>query len=70
MLPIFLPFRMTGMSNPDLLLYVAHVAFWASFGITRVLVRTPAATPTASEAPPVADHEQTAPFSRFLLFFH
>ena len=29
------------MSNADVLLYGAHLAFWASFGLTRILVRFP-----------------------------
>jgi protein-S-isoprenylcysteine O-methyltransferase Ste14 len=59
------------MSNPDLLVYAVHAAFWAAFGLTRVLVRTPAALPAAAAAgTPVADREQTAPFSRALLIFH
>ena len=56
------------MSHPDLLVYAVHAAFWISFGVTRVFVRTPAERPAAGT--PVADREQTAPFSRTLLTFH
>ena len=54
------------MRNPDLLLYVAHVAFWASFAITRSVVsRQPDSTGTVA-----ATQEYTAPFSRTVLAFH
>jgi protein-S-isoprenylcysteine O-methyltransferase Ste14 len=51
------------MRNPDLLLYVVHVAFWASFGITRKLANPDSGTVAASQ-------EYTAPFSRTVLAFH
>ncbi|HEV8269469.1 MAG TPA: isoprenylcysteine carboxylmethyltransferase family protein [Thermoanaerobaculia bacterium] len=59
------------MRNPDLLLYAVHVAFWGSFGLTRSIARTPPAGPAApvGEAP-TAQSEETAPFSRALLFLH
>ena len=59
------------MTNPDLLLYAEHVAFWASFGTTRSLVRTQEGLPEPGVGEtPVAGREQTAPFSRALLVFH
>lgn len=58
------------MSNPDLLVYAVHLAFWGSFVLTRMRVRTPAGLPAADASTPVADREQTAPFSRALLTFH
>src|SRR5436305_4735525 len=54
------------MRNLDLLLYAAHVAFWASFALTRSLVnRQPDSTATVA-----ATQEYTAPFSRTVLAFH
>jgi protein-S-isoprenylcysteine O-methyltransferase Ste14 len=56
------------MLNTDLLIYVAHLGFWASFGITRMLTR---ASPEDVAAPEdVAQQETTAPFSRIVLGFH
>ena len=55
------------MRNPDLLLYVVHVAFWASFGITRRLLRHKA---DAAPETVAASKEYTAPFSRTVLAFH
>jgi len=55
------------MRNPDLLLYVAHVAFWASFGITRKLLRCKVDAPSSTAA---ASKEYTAPYSRTVLAFH
>jgi protein-S-isoprenylcysteine O-methyltransferase Ste14 len=58
------------MPNPDLLLYGVHEAFWASFGITLLVLRivyrrekTPASTPVVTEA-------RTASHSRALVAFH
>jgi protein-S-isoprenylcysteine O-methyltransferase Ste14 len=55
--------------NTDLLLYVLHFAFWASFGVTHFMVRQPAqateATPNAQDAA-----QRTAPYSRLLVIFH
>jgi len=55
------------MRNPDLLLYAVHIAFWASFGITRRLLRR---QPDAAPETVAAAHEYTAPFSRTVLAFH
>ncbi|HEY2323173.1 MAG TPA: isoprenylcysteine carboxylmethyltransferase family protein [Thermoanaerobaculia bacterium] len=55
------------MRNPDLLLYVVHVAFWASFGITRKLLHR---EPETSSAAVATSQEYTAPFSRTVLAFH
>src|SRR4030095_8697870 len=57
------------MSNSDILLYGAHIAFWASFGLTRILVRFPALPPDEN-GPPVAQREHTAPFSLAMLAIH
>ena len=56
------------MSNADVLLYGAHLAFWASFGLTRILVRFPD-LPPAETRPPVAESEHTARFSLAMLAF-
>src|ERR1051326_1487910 len=55
------------MRNPDLLLYVVHVAFWSSFGMTRKLLRRKPDTVPETVA---ASQEYTAPFSRTVLAFH
>jgi len=55
------------MRNPDLLLYVVHIAFWASFGITRKLLRGKPEAPSSAVA---TSKEYTAPFSRTVLAFH
>jgi protein-S-isoprenylcysteine O-methyltransferase Ste14 len=57
------------MSNADILLYGAHLAFWASFGLTRILVRSPE-QPAAVAGPPVAQREHTARFSLALPAVH
>jgi protein-S-isoprenylcysteine O-methyltransferase Ste14 len=56
--------------NPDLLLYVAHVVFWAAFGVTRNLASGRGETAPNVDAPAVASEERTAPFSRSLLALH
>ena len=53
------------MKNPDLLLYAAHIAFWASFGLTRLFLSAPANTETVATS-----EEYTAPYSRTLLVIH
>ena len=53
--------------NPDLLLYAVHVAFWMSFAVTRMALRTPT---DAASAPVATSAEHTAPFSRTVLAFH
>jgi protein-S-isoprenylcysteine O-methyltransferase Ste14 len=58
------------MSNPDLLLYGVHAAFWASFGITRVLAKGGAEPPEGAKDAAVARGERTAPFSRSLVLLH
>jgi protein-S-isoprenylcysteine O-methyltransferase Ste14 len=55
--------------NTDLLIYPTHVAFWASFGLTRRLTHAGDAQP-ASPAAPAATRSETAPFSRFVLGVH
>ena len=52
------------MPFSDYLLYAVHGAFWASFGVTRLIVRN------GSAPQPPASPTRTAPFSRALLFFH
>ena len=56
------------MKNPELLLYVVHVLFWASFGITRAF----ASRGTAPEEAPATstDAATVAPYSRSVLAFH
>lgn len=58
------------MRNPELMLYAAHVAFWAAFGITRKLVSGGGGTAPPAAAPEVATEERTAAFSRALLVIH
>jgi len=55
------------MRNPDLLLYVVHIASWSSFGITRRLLRH---KPDAAPETVATSKEYTAPFSRTVLAFH
>jgi len=55
------------MRNPDVLLYVVHIAFWASFGITRKLLHGKPEAPSSAVA---TSKEYTAPFSRTVLAFH
>ena len=59
------------MKNPDLLLYAVHVAFWASFGATRLFLRNRASDSRTSSTEPIATtQEYTAPFSRTVLGVH
>lgn len=60
------------MKNRDLLLYVVHVLFWASFGVTRAIASRGSATnePEPVTTPPVTTEAQIAPYSRSLLVFH
>ena len=59
------------MSSHDLALYAVHVAFWGTFGLTRLILRSRDRHSAAgSEALPVSQQEHTAPFSRALLGFH
>jgi protein-S-isoprenylcysteine O-methyltransferase Ste14 len=58
------------MKNFDLLLYAAHIAFWASFALTRILMRNAASDSGDSAEPVAASAEYTAPFSRTLLGVH
>lgn len=55
------------MSNSDILLYGEHIAFWASFGLTRIFVRFPELPP---EETPIAEREHTARFSLAMLAIH
>lgn len=55
------------MRNPDMLLYLAHVAFWTSFGLTRKLLNRKPAPVTGAVA---TSQAYTAPFSRTVLAFH
>jgi protein-S-isoprenylcysteine O-methyltransferase Ste14 len=65
---MLIAFRPTG--HPDYSIYVAHVAFWTAFAITRLYVRkaTAAASP-AENAPPVRD-AVVARNSRLLVMAH
>ena len=58
------------MPNSDVLLYAAHMAFWASFGLTRLLARFPAPPRSDTASPTVAQREHTAPFSLAMLAIH
>src|SRR5437870_2098869 len=58
------------MSNSDILLYGAHIAFWASFGLTRLLVRFPAQPLPEEAGRLVAQREHTAQFSLAMLAIH
>ena len=57
------------MSSADLFLYASHIAFWASFGLTRMLVRFPE-LPSAQADTSVARREHTARFSLATLAPH
>jgi protein-S-isoprenylcysteine O-methyltransferase Ste14 len=64
------PARTTSlMFNADILLYGAHIVFWGSFGITRMLVRFPAPSQEESGSP-IAQREHTARFSLAMLAIH
>ena len=54
------------MNRLDLAIYVVHVLFWGSFGVTRMIVRDRSAPSPA----PAAPETKTAPFSRALLALH
>jgi len=62
------------MLNADLLIYAAHLGFWASFGITRALTRTSPESPqekaAGSEVVAHREEDRTGPFSRVVLGFH
>ncbi len=59
------------MPKVDFALYAVHNAFWASFGLTRLILRSLDRDDTsASVTAPVSKQENTAPFSRALLAFH
>jgi len=53
------------VAHLDLSIYAVHAAFWASFGITRAIVREKAAEPA-----PAVEEQKTAPFSRVVLGVH
>lgn len=55
----------------DLGLYVVHVAFWGTFGLTRLILRAlDRGRPAPAEGAPVARERRTAPWSRALLVLH
>lgn len=59
------------MSNPELLLYVAHLAFWATFGLAgRYAARRPAEASWAGSVAPAVSASVTAPYSRAVLAVH
>lgn len=59
------------MPNYDFVIYGVHTAFWASFGVTRmVLQRREPASNAHVEPAPGADSEASAPYSRSLLVLH
>lgn len=50
------------MQTLDLALYGVHVAFWAAFGLTRLMVGSHNREDTAGAArPPIVGHKQAAP---------
>jgi protein-S-isoprenylcysteine O-methyltransferase Ste14 len=55
--------------QPDSGIYVAHGLFWSSFGVTLLILRLRSRGATAPTVP-IAETQQTAPFSRLLLFVH
>ena len=57
------------MSNPDLLIYLAHILFWSSFGLTRLFLRKPPSASAGQEVVATSE-EYTAPFSRTVLAIH
>lgn len=57
------------MSNPDLLLYLVHGLFWATFGIAGFFLKEKASALPASRAPTVTA-ATTAPYSRTVLAVH
>jgi protein-S-isoprenylcysteine O-methyltransferase Ste14 len=58
--------------SSDFAIYGVHIAFWATFGITRAVLRKMGSGTTTETRPsePVAQQQQTAPFSRLLLAVH
>lgn len=59
------------MTSIDLLIYPAHVEFWAAFGATRVVTaRRHGARPVAAERVSAGQAEKVAPWSRTLLGVH
>ena len=58
------------MSNSGIALYGAHIAFWASFGLARLLIRYSARRLPEQTRPPIALREETAPFSIAMLAIH
>jgi protein-S-isoprenylcysteine O-methyltransferase Ste14 len=54
----------------DRLIYAVHIAFWGSFGITRMLANRGAPPPSAEPPSTKESAAQTAPFSRAMLAFH
>ena len=59
------------MFNTELLIYVAHLAFWAAFGVARAVTTTTGAR--RSEPRPTnqaAKTEEVAPWSRTVLAVH
>ena len=53
------------MANPELAIYIVTAAFWASFGVTRLVLRSRESKTAAPPAPAAsASKEATAPYSR------
>ena len=62
---------MTAQPNPDLAIYAVHGAFWSAFGLTLLVLRLrERGAANASASAPAAREEQSAPFSRALVWFH
>ncbi len=58
------------MFNADLLIDVAHAAFWASFGLTRVILNRRDRRGHAPETAPATGETFEAPGARALVAFH
>lgn len=56
------------MSNPDLIIYAVHVAFWGAFGIVRLILRSSEHDQLTKKS--TSEKKQTAPFSKALIVFH
>lgn len=55
----------------DFAIYWVHILFWASFGVTQMILRRRTrGSPPAADPAPVASETHTARFSRALLWFH
>lgn len=64
------------MAEPDWLIYAAHLGFWGTFGMTRLLLRRSGRAPTAAlsedqgDTAPTAERRESAPYARALIGLH